>query len=422
MKRLPLVTALLLAATGLAAQNPPERLAFLQGCWDSGAPGFLTTFDFTQLRTDASGTTLTLGQRPYRLVWAAADSAVFEPVDGAAPRRLRFWRDGSQVAIRADSSEWRLSQATCPRQRPEVLTVAPRRDAPGSGATELMVFETLHGLFLGLAVPIVMEAEDPGPYGLGLILGGPTGLLLARSWARSHQPTTGQARAIVWGGTWGALSSLFLYQATEDFPSAEGSFGAMTAGLIGGTLFGGFVARNAISGGDATLAIHSTVWGGWFGLGLWAITQGTDSDGEAWAPMLIGGNAALLGASMASRRVEMSTGRVWLITATGLAGLVAGLGVDILAQPDDEAVAIGIPVATSFIGLAAGVSATRTFDRDRLAMGDGPGGPALLSIREGRARLALPLPQPALVPRDDGVRRTMVPGLTVRLFSMGGGY
>lgn len=418
MKRLTLLSGIaLLVASPLHAQHPDiTRLGFLDGCWSGAAAGFAQSFDFSKLRSDSAGVVLMLDQ-PWRLVRASGDSAVFASAAGT----ITYYRDQGGLGVAVDSAgamrTARFSAASCPR-RPTMIAGMPgqaSREAPGSGATELMVFETLHGLFLGIAVPVMLDAEDPAPYGLGLLLGGPTGLFLSRAWAQRHHPTTGQARAIVWGGTWGALSSLFLYQGVEDFPSASGSMGAMTAGMLGGTLFGGFVARRPISGGDGTLAIHSTFWGASLALMLGILS---DEDGEAWMPLLIGGNAGLLAGAMAARKVEMSSGRVWLITASGLAGLVGGIGIDILAQTDDEQTAVLIPLVTTLAGLALGTRATRDFDRGRLALREGPPTQALLAMRDGRLRLGVPLPQPALVPNDDGRARRWTPGLRVPIFSL----
>lgn len=412
MHRYGIAAAMAIAAAPLAAQQPDvARLSFLDGCWSAGVPGFAASFDFSRLRSDDSGLVLVL-DRGWRLAHAAGDSAVFT-LDSM---RLSYHREGDALIVaRNGDRPQRLVRSACPR-RPTMIAGMPgepARESPGSGNTELMVFETLHGLFLGIAVPVLLDADEAAPYGLGLLLGGPAGLLLSRAWARGHQPTVGQSRAIVWGGTWGALSSLFLYQAIEDFPSASGAMGAMTAGLAGGTLFGGFVARRPISGGDGTLGIHGTFWGAAFGLGLALLA---DTDGEAWMPLLIGGNAGLFAAATAARRTEMSSARVWLITAAGLAGLVGGIGIDILIQADDQQTAVAIPMATALVGLGLGLSGTRDFDRGRLAI-ERRAPPSLLAVEAGRLRLGVPVPQPALLPRDDGRRRGFTPGVRLPIFT-----
>ena len=141
-------------------------------------------------------------------------------------------------------------------------------------------------------------------------------------------------------------------------------------------------------------------------------------DDDALPYMLVGGNAALLAGMAASKGVNMSSGRVWVVTAGGIAGLVAGLGIDLLAQVDDDQTAIIIPAITSFAGLATGMSLTRNFDQQRVGWLEGGSG-ALLALRGGRVALGLPQPQPALVPREerDGSRR-WVPGVRLTLLDL----
>ncbi len=408
--------------------TPPSRNMILGTTRYSTAAGLTASYEFTLVQADSAGIVMVpfpggrRSEHDFRLTRVSGDTAVFEAPEHDYPRRITYLRDAAGALVaRIDAGaddpsprSWRMLRQAC-GTAPETFASAPTAEAPGGGRIELIVFESLHGLFLGLAVPIILDADGSAPYGLGLLLGGPTGIVLASAWARAHQPTAGQARAVVWGGTWGTLSGLFLYQATSDYSTAKGSFGAMTAGLLGGTLAGGIVARRPITSGDGTLVIHSTVWGGWFGLALAAMA---DDQGEAWVPMLVGGNAGLVAGAAAARRVEMSSGRVWLVTATGLAGLVAGLGVDILVQPDGSTLAFGIPAVMSFVGLASGVVATREFDRGRLAQAEGPPTGALLTVRNGRARLGVPLPTPALVPREDGTPRLFTPGFRLTLFDL----
>ena len=53
-------------------------------------------------------------------------------------------------------------------------------DAEGSGTVELRVWATTYGLWLGVAVPGWLGAEEPEPYGVGLLVGGASGYFGAR--------------------------------------------------------------------------------------------------------------------------------------------------------------------------------------------------------------------------------------------------
>ena len=78
-----------------------------------------------------------------------------------------------------------------------------RVGAEGSGSVELRVWATTFGLWLGVAVPAWLGADQPEPYGAGLLLGGPAGYFGGKVLAESLDLTEGQARAVTLGGTWG---------------------------------------------------------------------------------------------------------------------------------------------------------------------------------------------------------------------------
>src|SRR5690606_24115081 len=83
------------------------------------------------------------------------------------------------------------------------LAEAPGGRVGPASRTELHVWGTLYGIWLGVAVPAALGADAPEAYGAGLLLGAPAGLLLARSILRARPLGEGQVRAITWGGTWG---------------------------------------------------------------------------------------------------------------------------------------------------------------------------------------------------------------------------
>jgi hypothetical protein len=105
-----------------------------------------------------------------------------------------------------------------------------------------------------------------------------------------------------------------------------------------------------------------------------------------------------------------------------LGGLV-GAGLDLLIQPDNEKVAMGIPLAGSIVGLAAGASLTSETDRrGGLAppgLGDngefGGVGASLLRFREGRLSFGFPTPFPTLVPVEGRRGISFQPALGVTL-------
>ncbi|MBI4543766.1 MAG: hypothetical protein HY703_01050 [Gemmatimonadetes bacterium] len=257
---------------------------------------------------------------------------------------------------------------------------AGRRDR--SGRVELVVWSTLYGAWLGMAVPGALGADQAEAYGLGLLLGAPATFLLSNAYSRAHGVSEGRARAITLGGTWGTWQGFGWgevldlgeeqhctqggfnqpeYCYTETSTAAR--FASMIAGGLAGIAAGGLAARSReISPGTATVVNFGALWGSWYGLASGIVLdaeQGNDGDDRLLAWTLAGGNLGLLATALLAPRWQLSRGRARLISIAGVAGLVAGFGLDLLLTVDDETAAFLIPMATSAAGLAAGASWTR---------------------------------------------------------------
>ncbi|HEX6307372.1 MAG TPA: hypothetical protein VFZ69_04235 [Longimicrobiales bacterium] len=259
-----------------------------------------------------------------------------------------------------------------------VLRRAP--EAERSGRTELLVFSTGYGAWLGVALPLALDSESPEAYGIGLLLGAPAGFFAAKQYADAKMPSYGQARALTFGGVWGtymgiaAAEVLDLGSDTQTFcppppePCAEYETDAeastyVAAGVAGGLLgigTGAFLARKPITAGTAAAVTLGGMWGTWFGFGISYLAD--QREDELLAGTMIGGNAALLALGLIAPRWQMSESRARLISVAGLAGGLAGGGLLLIAQPDDDDTAILFPLVGSAAGLALGTYWTRERD------------------------------------------------------------
>ncbi len=124
-------------------------------------------------------------------------------------------------------------------------------------------------------------------------------------------------------------------------------------------------------------------------------TTGTLADLKS----LVQGTPAAAGTEAAAApRTRISRERARLISVAGLAGALAGVGVDVLLSVDNDRVSVGIPMLGSTVGLLVGSAATRNMPREE-AMGAGSapsGGGALLNVRDGRLGLGVPAVSPML--------------------------
>jgi hypothetical protein len=121
-----------------------------------------------------------------------------------------------------------------------------------------------------------------------------------------------------------------------------------------------------------------------------------------------------VGSAIGQRRWRLSESRARLISLAGLAGVLAGGGLDLILQPDDEKMAIAIPVITGTAGLVFGAVRTAGMDRDGAAGGNGGGLGALIEVRAGRLGMGTPNIRPHLAAPAGN---TSVAGVYLPVFS-----
>jgi hypothetical protein len=153
----------------------------------------------------------------------------------------------------------------------------------------------------------------------------------------------------------------------------------------------------------ATSANFGALWGSWFGF-AGAYLADEEGDGNL-AVTLLTGNAGLVTGALLASKHDVSRSRARIISIYGVIGGLSGLGLDLLTQPDDDKVAMGIPLAGSIVGLALGMGSTRDFDAPGAPAGDMPG-TALLNLSHGTWSLGTPVPMPRMLELD-GPRGTV---------------
>ncbi len=275
---------------------------------------------------------------------------------------------------------------------PRVEALAKRHRAliwPGAlvdqrGRTNLLVFTGYYGLWLGVAVPIALDAQDAQAYAGGLLVAPPLSILIASAATKDANISEGQATIISLGGHLGTWQGI----GWSALGNADGNT-AVGAGVLAG--LGGIAAAipigNAVgfSEGHAGITSSAMYWGGWFGavFGVLANHDETEENGVL-RDMLISSDVLVLAAGIAARKARLSAGRMRLINLAGVLGTTFGLGIDLLVEVDSEEAAFAIAGAGSVAGLALGTSLTREYDRGKdLARGPSLGFPQLSLTRGG---------------------------------------
>lgn len=361
-------------------------------------------------------------------------------VDFAADGRSEIARAIYELILRrysrtaaAEEARRRIVAIGPAAETPTAEAVPPPGDvAVGDGRTELIVWTTTYGLFLGVAIPTAFGASDSAPYGVGLLLGGPGGYLAGRSLANNRTITDGQARAITLGGTWGTWQGAgwrdvfdigegqvcppqaFGPQFCGPEDTDEETFAAMVVGGLAGIAVGSVLSHKDITPGTATAANFGSLWGTWFGLASGVLLD-LEGDGLL-AITLLGGDAGLLYAAIMAPRWNVTRDRARVVSIAGVIGLAAGAALNLIGDTDNEKVVAGISLATSVMGLAFGAAGTS----ERAAGTGGEDGPpsdgALVSVRGGRWSFDMPVPVPMMIERPGPRGLERRPGLGFTLF------
>jgi hypothetical protein len=319
----------------------------------------------------------------------------------------------------------------------EWLQVTRAESDRNSGQAGLIVWNTLYGAWLGVAIPAAFGADSPGPYGAGLLIGAPLGFFGTKAFTTRNPVSSGQAIATSFGSIWGTWQGVgwravldigsktytdcwdtglgttecFTY---EDTPEEAGFTAAVVGGLAGLATGGAVALAKDPTAGDATLVMFGSFWGTWYGLAAGVLAGAEDDALLTWT--LVGGDVGLLGSALGTKAWTGTAGRTWLVSASGLAGGLAGLGLDLLMEIDDEKTAVLIPSLTSAVGLVVGLAVTDN-QPDGLGSFDPSAGAALVNLSGGDWRLGMPLPRPTVLKYyEQGRSRTKL-GFHVPLLS-----
>ena len=294
-----------------------------------------------------------------------------------------------------------------------LLTGVRRASEMGAGRTGFIIWNTLFGTWLGVAIPAAFESESPQAYGAGILAGAAAGFFGSRQYASSVPITPGQG-GLYWLSTvWMSWQTAGWFAVLSDGSQSEDVFKALAGGGLLGVGVGIGLTRMDIDNGTATLLRHAALWGTWYGFGF-GVLAGAEDD-ALLASTLVGGNVAIIAGIPMAKVWRPNPGRVRLITAAGLAGGLAGLGIDLLIEVDDDQSAIGIPLMGSTVGLIAAAVMTSRQSPDRTGAA-GDFSTALLTVGE-RSRIDMPMPIPTAIPAltlDGRIRHR--PGVQVRLF------
>jgi len=243
--------------------------------------------------------------------------------------------------------------------RDSLLALPPKLDQ--NGRVGVVVFSTLYGTWLGVAIPIIAEADDPKAFVASMMAGSVAGLLISLNATKNQPISDGRASLINFGGWFGTWQGI----------AWSNAFGAEDREIVTGAVIGGLTGLGAaialtanrnIRPGYATLINFGGIWGSWFSLCA-AEIAGVQGEETELGLIAAGGDIGIISTAIAARSTQMSRGRARLINIAGVVGTVFGLGMAVLAEVDEAQSAFAIMGAGSMAGLLIGSSATKNYDR-----------------------------------------------------------
>jgi hypothetical protein len=241
-----------------------------------------------------------------------------------------------------------------------------------------MIFAGYYGAWVGIATPIAFESESEVAYGSGLILGAPTGLLIASALSKNADISRGRASMISLGGHLGTWQGIG-WAAVGD-AEGESVVGAGLAGGLGGIVLASVLTSGQqISEGHGALSSMGLTWGAWYGLMVAGIADLEDN--EVLSAALIGSDVLVSAALVGGRNLHMSQARSRWINLGGFGGILAGAGLAVMAQSEDDAATWGLLASTSAAGLALATHWSRDYDAGKdLSCRPGEQGEPILSL------------------------------------------
>ena len=224
---------------------------------------------------------------------------------------------------------------------------------------ELALFQSLHGIALGIEVCIALECDSGQAFVAVPLAGAAIGAVASLS---LHDLTSGQRALLNSGTAWGAANAgLLLIAGNSDSDGKTIALG-LIAGQGAGLVSGAVLFKVHPTAGQVALANSGGLWAGALTALVYAASGAQLDQHERALGALIAFDAGIAGgAYLASRWPAISRGQTLVIDAGGIVGAVGGASLGILIAGNESSHATTWLAA---VGTAVGLGAAAYFTRD----------------------------------------------------------
>ncbi|MEK7704521.1 MAG: hypothetical protein AAB426_06135 [Myxococcota bacterium] len=300
-------------------------------------------------------TELALPPGAYRVEWQGPH--------GAGAQDLMV-RDGGHEAI-ADANLL-VRGATFALLPPpgELTSDQGEKNEPGARA-ELALYQTLHGIGVGIELCILAECDDPKAAIAVPTLAGGFALWISLLTTQGGI-TPGTAMAADTGTSWGLWHAIVTAAVVDEIDESKEIVSTLMAGQALGLGTGIAIARTlSPRAGQVALADTMGTWAGVLALLGHAANEFHGRSNTKWLTILAASDVGFAAGALLAPQFDMSRGRTLVIDAGGILGMLAGMGVAIIVDvgPDTTVPGFfGSAIAGTVLGLGLTTYLTQDWD------------------------------------------------------------
>ncbi len=247
-------------------------------------------------------------------------------------------------------------------KNPKERTLSNGETTNAQARAELVIFQTMHGIGVGLETCFLVGCNDPRPVFAALTGGAALGLAGSLYLSRDGV-TAGQASTYNSGAVWGFWNGLALSNAAEiDGKAFAGTLLAGQAIGLGGAALAWHLFEP--TAGTVSLVNSGQIWATVITTLIHGTTGFEASDALLWGSLLAASNVGLLTGALLAQEFPMSRGRALVIDSGGILGALVGFSAYVMIASGQDLENGEAAMASGLAGTVLGLGVATYFSRN----------------------------------------------------------